>query len=866
MLNTNINSLPYLSEQEATDLLKKNGYNELPSTKSRNVFKIAFEIISDPMFSLLTIGGTLYLILGSLQEALILFGFVLFVMGMTFYQEHKTERALETLRNLSSPRALVIRDGVEKRIAGREVVCGDLLIIREGDCIPADAILLSSNNLTIDESILTGESIPVRKLAAETINKTYDQGYVQRPGGDDTPYIYSGSLAVQGYGIAKVQTVGLQTEMGKIGKSLHAIKPEKTQLQKETAHLVKKIAILGLLLCVLLIIVFGLTRGNWLHGFLAGITMGMSILPEELPVILMIFLAIGAWRMAKNQVLKRHVPVVETLGSATVLCVDKTGTLTTNQMTVTELYVDEEFFKFNVPKCERYIPENFHALLEYSILASQSDPFDPMEKAIHQIGNQYLAQTEHIHKDWTLVREYPLSKSLLAISHVWQSPDSINYEIAAKGSPEAIADLCHFDNLQLQNLSKKIKIMASKGLRVLGVAKACFQKSNLPSIQHDFPFHFIGLIGLSDPVRPTVFDAMKQCYSAGIRVIMLTGDYPVTAQNIAQQIGLNINDGIIIGNELERMSDRELQERIKITNIFARIMPEQKLRLVNALKANGEIVAMTGDGVNDAPALKSSHIGIAMGKRGTDVARESASLVLIDDDFSSIVKAIRLGRKIFDNIKKAFAYTLAVHIPIAGLSCIPVFLKMPLMFFPIHIVFLEMIINPSCSIIFEAEAEEQDIMQRPPRNPKEKLFSRNMVALGLIQGFSVLLIALTMFVGAQYFGYNEAHARTLTFALLVLTNLGLILTNRSLTHSIFTLKHWQNKALWWIISSALILLSVILYVPFLRQVFYFGALNIKELAVCLGIGLCSIVWLEVVKMLFNYLIYAPVAAQPTRSP
>lgn len=894
--NFDIKSLPFLSEKEAKQRLQKDGYNELPSVKGRNTFKIATDILSDPMLFLLLCGGILYWILGSLEEAGLLFGFVLFVIGLTFYQERKTERALETLRNLSSPRALVIRNGTEKRIPGRDVVRGDILVLHEGDCVPADAILLYSTNFSVDESMLTGESVPVQKIitnyeaqiepALTSHNKSIPAGLTQfgelhslslakqrklcaqsKPCGiqlknkkiasssnnqNEKALIFSGTLIVQGYGIAKVLEIGSQTQLGKIGQNLQSIKPEKTPLQKETEQLVKKIAIICLFLCTVLTLVFGYTRHNWLHGLLAGITTGMSILPEELPVILMIFLAIGAWRISQNQVLTRHVPVIETLGAATILCVDKTGTLTNNKMLVSELYSSHNAKFYTPSKSSKHLPEDFHPLLEYSILASQSDPFDPMEKAIHAIGNIYLAQTEHLHKDWTLIREYPLSQHLLAISHVWKSPDNKNYEIAAKGAPEAIADLCHLSKSELQALAQKIEIMASKGLRVLGVAKASFKRSKLPIKQHDFNFEFIGLIGLADPVRKNISHSVKQCYQAGIRIIMLTGDYPSTAQNIAKQIGLILKDGIITGDELEKINDTELKKRIRKTSIFARIMPEQKLRIVNALKANGEIVAMTGDGVNDAPALKAAHIGIAMGERGTDVARESASLVLLDDDFSSIVKAIRLGRRVFDNIKKAFAYTLAVHIPIAGLAIVPVFFKLPLMFFPIHIVFLEMIINPACSIIFEAESEEADVMLRFPRPPKENLFSKNITQLGILQGVSILIITLLVFIGSQYLGYPENQARALTFVLLVLTNLGLILTNRSLTKSIFSLSKWNNKALWWISSSALLLLGIILYTPFLQKLFYFTPFNNKEIIFCLVVGILNLGWLEILKKIMNY--------------
>ncbi len=607
--NLDLNSISGLSEEEVRRRLLSEGYNELPSGKKRSIFAIALDVVKEPMFLLLVACGTLYLMLGDFKEAIMLLGFVMVVMGITLYQERKTERALEALRDLSSPRALVIRDGQQKRIAGREVVRDDIVILREGDRVPADATLISCINLSADESLLTGESVSVRKT-------TWDgKSDVVQPGGDDLPFVYSGTMIVQGQGVARVYATASKTEIGKIGKALQAVEQEGTLLQKETGRLVRNLAILGVSLCILVIVIFGLTRGNWLHGFLAGITLAMATLPEEFPVVLTIFLALGAWRLSQKQVLTRHVPAVETLGSATVLCVDKTGTLTQNRMTVKKIYAAGRFCDFGLSVKET-LPETFHEIVEYGILASKRDPFDPMEKAFKQLGDDYLAQTEHLHGDWNLIQEYPLSQGLLALSHVWQSPDGSDFIIAAKGAPEAIFDLCHLDQQRNEELGEIVSGMAADGLRVLGVAKSEFKKSSLPDEQHDFIFNFLGLIGLADPIRPTVPTAIQECYAAGIRVVMITGDYPGTAQSIARQIGLRPADQFITGSDLEKMNDEELQERIRTVNIFARVIPEQKLRLVNALKANKEIVAMTGDGVNDAPALKSAHIGIAMGGEG----------------------------------------------------------------------------------------------------------------------------------------------------------------------------------------------------------------------------------------------------------
>ena len=670
-----------LSEREAAERLVREGPNELPSSKPRSPFAIAFEVVREPMFLLLVGCGVVYLILGDAAEAMMLLGFVFVVTGITFYQERKTERALEALRDLSSPRALVIRDGEQRRIPGREVVRGDVLILAEGDRVPADAVVLSCTNLAVDESLLTGESVPVGKVAWD--GKTG----INRPGGEGLAFVYSGTLVVQGQGVCEARAVGTATEMGKIGKALESVPTEDTPLQRETRRIVKRLSLVGLSLCVVVFVAYGLTRGNWLAGALAGITLAMAMLPEEFPVVLTIFLALGAWRISKRSVLTRRVPAVETLGAATVLCSDKTGTLTMNQMAVRRVVVGEESVELSDADGSA-VPEAFHEVIEFGILASRPDPFDPMEKAFLRLRDESLAGTEHVHTDWTLVREYPLSPTLLAMSQVWNSPRRGEYVVAAKGAPEAIADLCHLPNSEQADIVRYVGSMAADGLRVLGVARGTNGGADLPEGHHDFVFEFLGLVGLADPIRPSVPAAVEECRRAGIRVVMITGDHPVTASAIARQIGLERPDEVVTGADLDSMSEEQLHERIRGTCVFARVVPEQKLHIVNALKANGEVVAMTGDGVNDAPALRAAHIGIAMGGRGTDVAREASDLVLLDDDFSSIVQAVRLGRRVFDNIKKAMAYIIAIHVPIAGLSLVPVLLDWPLVLFPMHVVFL----------------------------------------------------------------------------------------------------------------------------------------------------------------------------------
>lgn len=830
-----------LTDAQAKEKQLKEGYNELPAEKSRNFISSVTGIFKEPMFMLLVICGALYMVLGDIQEGLMLLGFVFFIMGIEFYQERKTEKALDALKELSSPRARVIRDGLEVKIPSREVVKGDLIVIGEGERLPADATLIHSINIQVDESLLTGESVPVRKVEWD------EKEELTEPGGDDMPFLFSGTMVVQGNGFARVTSIGAATEIGKIGNALNELKQEPTKLKQELSVLVKRLATWGAVLCLLVVVVFYLTRGSLLNGFLAGLTLAMAVLPEEFPVILTVFMALGAWRISKQRVLARKPAVIETLGSATVLCTDKTGTLTQNRMTVNTLYNKEAFL--DTVKMDEF-PEGFHEIIEYGILSSQTKPNDPMEKAICILGEKKLQNTEHLHHDWEMIREYSLSKELLAMSRVFSDKTSGEKVIAAKGAPESIFDLCHLKDTQKYETA--IQSMASRGLRVLGVAKAKIGKEDLPEIQHDFDFEFIGLIGLSDPIRPEVKDAIQECYKAGIRVIMITGDYPVTAQNIGKDIGLKNFESCITGPELHAMSEQELSERIDNVNIFARVVPEQKLKIVNALKLKGEVVAMTGDGVNDAPALKAANIGIAMGERGTDVAREASSLVLTDDDFSSIVGAVRMGRRIFDNMQKAFGYVFAIHVPIAGLSLIPVFFAgAPLLLFPVHVVFLELIIDPACSVIFEAEKEEKNVMNRPPRSIKSKFFGTGKILMSCLQGLSILLVVLGVYYFGLKAGYSEDVVRTMSFTTLIVSNILTILTNRSWENNIFKIIATRNTSVKWVVGGAVVFLIAVLSIPFLQQLFQFAALSAAQIVVSAAVAGVSVLWFEIYKAVKN---------------
>ncbi|MEQ1756738.1 MAG: cation-translocating P-type ATPase [Vicinamibacterales bacterium] len=839
---TQPSSLRGLSEADAETRLKADGYNELPRANRRTPFRIVLEVVREPMLALLLGGGAIYLVLGDLKEAVILLAFAMMSVLITVVQEARTERVLEALRDLTSPRALVIRDGERKRIAGRDVVRGDLVVLAEGDRVPADAALVESHDLRTDESLLTGESIPVRKISRSDGVPTAGL----RPGGDDLPSVFSGSLVVSGTGIGEVFATGALSEIGKIGQSLNALELEPPRLQTQTRRLVRVFALVGAAVSVLAVVLYGTLRGGWLDALLAGIALGMSMLPEEFPVVLTVFMAMGAWRISRARVLTRRAAAIETLGSATVLCTDKTGTLTENRMTVAELRREgSEVFR---PRDPSTMPEAFHDLVEFGVLASAKDPFDPMEKAFHELGGQALAGTGRMRgTEWTIVKAYSLQPDLLAMSHVWQATDSGQDSIvAAKGAPEAIADLCHLGAVERAALTQSVDQMAAEGLRVLGVARARFAGDAWPATQHDFVFEFLGLVGLADPLRESVPDAVNECRTAGIKVVMITGDYPATAQAIARQAGLDAVD-VLNGQDLEKLSAEELAGRVRTATVFARIMPEQKLRIVNAFKANGDIVAMTGDGVNDAPSLKAAHIGIAMGGRGTDVAREASSIVLLDDDFGSIVKSVRLGRRIYDNLRKAMGFIFAVHVPIAGLALLPLLLGLPILFGPMHIAFLEMVIDPVCSLVFEAETEEDNVMRRPPRSPDEPLFSGALIGWSLLQGSFAFVLVAIIFIVASRRGMPEAEVRALTFFSLVLTIVGLIFVNRSFSASLVTALRRPNPALVWVLLAVTTMLGLTLLWPFASGLFRFGPLHADDLSLTFGAGVLVLAALELLK-------------------
>jgi Ca2+-transporting ATPase len=860
-----------LTEAEAAQRLQADGPNELTPPKPRTPWRIGLEAVREPMFQLLVAAGLLYLLLGNLGEACML-AFVAMTVAITVVQAQRTERALEALRDLTNPRAQVLRDGAPRRIAGREVVRGDLLVLTEGDRVAADAWVLTASDLQADESLLTGEAVPVAKVADGGDAALAEPLATQRPGGDGPARVYAGTLLVSGAGLAQVLATGTHTEIGRIGKALDTMAEAATPLHLQTRRLVRVFAWLGLGLSGVVVVLYGLTRGDWLAGLLAGITLAMSMLPQEFPLILTVFMAMGAWRLSRQRVLARRAATIETLGSATVLCTDKTGTLTMNRMAITALWAptpDGPVTWVEATDTRPPLPETCHALVEVGLLACERKPFDPMDLAFVALAGRLPPQ--RLHADWTLVHEYGLAPGLMAMTHVWRGAPETPATIAVKGAVEAVLSLCRLPTEQAAAATQAAQDLAGRGLRVLAVAGATHPPPPAggawPASPQGFAFTLLGLVGLADPLRPTVPAAVQACRRAGIRVVMITGDHPATADAIALQAGLETVAGAVTGPALAAMDEATLRRCVATTTVFARVLPEQKLRIVQALQAGGEVVAMTGDGVNDAPSLKAAHIGIAMGGRGTDVAREASSLVLLDDDFGAIVHAVRLGRRIYDNLRKAMAFVLAVHVPIAGLSLLPLLLGLSLVFTPVHIAFLELLIDPVCSIVFESEPEESDVMSRPPRRPEAPLFSGALIASSLLQGGLVLGAVGLLFVGLLQAAVPEAEARAATFTALVACSVALIVANRSLTggHLLRTLRR-PNPALWRVVAATAALLAAVLWVAPLRGLFHFALPAPGLLAAALGLGLGVLLVLEAGKWLtgFPHVFHRIRSAGPTR--
>ncbi len=826
-----------LSSVEARERLQREGFNELPAEKPRPLWRIALGVMREPMFALLIGAAGVYALIGDRAEAALLLVFATISVTIAIVQQGRSEKALEALRDLTSPRALVIREGQRLRIPGREVVRGDVVVIGEGDRVPADGVIVAGDHIEVDESLLTGESVAVRKRASATLPDT-----LEAPGRGAPSQAYGGTLVIRGTGLAVILATGARSAIGAIGASLAGMEREQPRLQRETRKLVLAFGIVGLVLSVAAVLLYGFLHGSWLEALLGGIALGMALLPEEFPLVLSVFMVMGAWRLSRSRVLTRRAATIETLGAATVLCTDKTGTLTRNLMSIAHLRCGEEAWEAGTPPARIAESAALARLLETAALASDDHRIDPMERALAELFEVVVPAPVR----GTLLREYPLRAELLAVTRVWEfgRPGLV---VATKGAPEAIARLCAFDAGALDALRAQVDELARRGIRVLAVARGeRADRANLPASAAGFEFRFLGLVGFADPLRESVPQAVRECRTAGIRVVMITGDHPSTAQAIGAQAGLDPG-AALTGDDIAARDDAALRARVRDTVIYARISPAQKLRIVEALKANGEIVAMTGDGVNDAPALKSAHIGIAMGGRGTDVAREAASIVLLDDDFGSIVRAIRVGRRIYDNLRKAMGYILAIHVPIAGLALLPVLFGWPLILTPMLIALLELIIDPACSVVLEAEREESDVMLRAPRRPDSALLSWPLITWSLVQGGSAFALVAVIFVAAINAGMPESDVRTLSFLALVGANIALIFVNRTFSSSLATALGRPNPMLWWGLGIAVFVLTIVVAVPAVRAFFRLGTLTVQQYAVVFVSAILLLVVLEFAK-------------------
>ena len=834
MTSNNLN-MAGLTTAEAKRLQEQFGKNELAPQKTESFFEKVLHIICEPMFLLLIVAAIIYFILGEPRDGAIMLIFVVGIISIDVIQEWKTDKTLNALKDLSAPHVTVLRDGKEQTIASADLVPGDLMMICEGIKIPADGIVVKCSDLCVDESSLTGEADGVWKLPTENAEPTTD--YWRRD------YCYAGTLVTQGTATVCVDKIGAATEYGKIGANVAAAPDEDTPLQKQTGSLVKLCAGIAAVLFALVGVftwfnipdhAFG---DRLIEGILSGITLAMAMIPEEFPVILTVFLSMGAWRLAKKQSLVRKLPSVETLGAVSVLCVDKTGTITMNQMTVQDVWA---------------LDGDNHTLCETMGLGCEIDAYDPMEKAILSHCDNLGISKEQLFSG-ELVSEYAFTNEMKMMGHVWRRNGEL--VIAAKGSPERILTICDLSNEEREIAEQKITEMSKEGLRVIAVATAKSQsEGEIPSQITDCTLTLCGLIGLADPPRESIKADISVCNKAGIRVVMITGDNGITASSIAKKIGMPNSDHIITGDMLSEMSDEELREKVKDVSIFSRVVPEHKMRIVKAFKENGEIVAMTGDGVNDAPALKYADIGIAMGKRGSEVSREAADLILMDDNFTTIVETVKDGRRIYDNIRKAVGYVFTIHIPIAFASLLAPMLGVAptaLLLLPLHVVLLELLIDPTCSIVLERQPAEMDIMERKPRDPKEKLLTANILFKSVLQGLVIFAASFSAYY--TILGDNAADAptaRAMGLAIIMLSNLFLVQVNSS-DHdfAVQSIKRLvKDKVMWAVNLGTLAMLGVIIYSPlnaFLKLV----PLSAPMFFTAVGIAAVAVFWYEIVKLI-----------------
>ncbi len=813
-----------ISETQAQSILAREGENLIPSEAPKTLAKQILVILSEPMLILLIAAGVINFLLAEVLDALMLMVTVFIVLGISIYQSRRSEKALQALKELSAPTVKVIRDGTEKRISSKALVVGDLMLLSEGDRVCADATIISSTSLAADESTVTGESVPVDKNEGEAL--------------------LSGTLITRGHGTAEVSATGVKSQLGAIGKSLQEITTSRSRLQRDVDQLVRVIGVLGIFTVISVVTIYGSTRNNWLEGGLAGIAAAMALIPEEFPVILTLFMAIGAWRISREKVITRQPSSIESLGSISVLCVDKTGTITENHMTVKEISSINNRSTLTTNMDSSSLSADLIELIEIAALACPIRGYDPMDIAFLE-----LSQRLKISNSADSLMEFPVERSRLAYIHIWKQEAQITY--AAKGAPETIIKLCQLGGAEAKEISAAVHEAAGKGFRVIAVAKHVASTTSEISTNFDsLKFEYLGLAFLQDPIRAGVKESVAECRSAGIKTIMITGDHPNTAAAIAHEIGLDGLHLIATGDQIDAWDDVQLATQSAEVSVFARVKPEHKLRIVRALQASGQVVGMTGDGVNDAPALRAADIGIAMGGRGTDVAREASALIITDDNYNSIVRGIKRGRATYANLQKAMSYVIAIHIPIFGLALLPIFsTSWPLILLPGLVAFHEVIIDPACSVVFEEESPDPKIMEEQPRKPDSKLFSKREIWLAASQGISTFLALLSLFLFLDASGRSEQEVRSMIFGGLMISNIFLILTNRSRSLTILqTFKSRNNRAVPWILLLALGVLFSLILIPPMRTLFDLGDIGFTDWLTMLAVSIAGLLWYEILKI------------------
>ena len=811
-----------LSDIEVSRSRAESGSNTI-DTQTGFVFRrILKDVISEPMFVLLLIACVVYFVVGKNADGFIMLGSIFLVAGISLYQGYKSENAINTLKKLSAPKSYIIRNGIRIQIPTEEIVVEDILLPEEGEIIAADGLILTANDLSINESILTGESLPVNKSTGETV--------------------YQGTLVTSGSAVTKVTSVGKNTMFGKIGFSLKEINVVKTPLQNQIRSLVTIMVWIGAIAFVIIIGYNYYRSHNLIKSLLQGLTLAMSILPEEIPVAFATFQALGAFRLLRNNIIVKQPQYVETLGSATVICVDKTGTLTQNKMSIAYVYDAKLSRSFPFDTATPLPPQ----LIEYAMWSSETNPFDPMEKTIHDLYQR--SSTVDKRPQFKQVHEYPIGGKPPMMTHIFKN-DSGESIIAVKGAPEAILQHCDLSPAEINELEKQSLHYAKQGYRVLGVGKGIWNQDHFPVSQEEFVFEFLGLIAFHDPPKANISETLKKFYNAGINVKIITGDYAETAIAIANQIGLVNNGEVVLGNDVSHLTIPELQEKVKAINIFARMFPEAKLKIIDALKENGEVVAMTGDGVNDAPALKAAHIGIAMGQRGSEVAKSAASLVITDDNLEHMIDAVALGRKIYDNLKKAIQYIVSIHIPIILIVILPLLFAWQFIdiFSPVHVIFLELIMGPTCSIIYENEPMEPGTLLRPPRRLSSTFLSGRKLSLSIAQGLMITAGCLGIGYYFMQHGGSETLVRTTIFITLLFSNIFLTLINRSFKFSVFKTLRYHNNLMPVITGIATLFIFSLLYIPVVRQLFNLQVLPVNYLLFCLVVALVCTFWIELLK-------------------